>query len=24
MKRLGNNGAEEIKNHPWMKDFDWY
>ena len=24
MKRLGNNGAEQIKNHPWMKDFDWY
>lgn len=24
MKRLGNNGASEIKNHPWMRDFEWF
>ena len=23
VKRLGYNGVEEIKNHPWMKDIDW-
>ena len=22
-KRLGKNGIEEIKNHPWLKDTDW-
>lgn len=22
-KRLGYNGAEEIKRHPWFKDVDW-
>ena len=22
-KRLGNNGFNDIKNHPWFKDFDW-
>lgn len=22
-KRLGNNGIEELKNHPWFKNFDW-
>ena len=22
-KRLGYNGVEEIKNHPWMKGIDW-
>ena len=22
-KRLGYNGIEEIKNHPWMKDIEW-
>jgi hypothetical protein len=22
-ERLGNNGAEEIKNHSWFKDVDW-
>ena len=22
-KRLGYNGIEEIKNHPWMRDIDW-
>ena len=21
--RLGNNGASEVKNHPWLKDFPW-
>lgn len=21
--RLGVNGFEEIKQHPWFKDFDW-
>ena len=21
--RLGNNGATEVKNHPWMKNFPW-
>jgi serine/threonine kinase 32 len=21
--RLGNNGAEEVKTHPWLKDFPW-
>ena len=23
MKRLGNNGPNEIKNHPWFKNFPW-
>ena len=22
-KRLGYNGIEELKNHPWMEDIDW-
>ena len=22
-RRLGQNGLEEIKAHPWMKDFPW-
>jgi hypothetical protein len=22
-KRLGNNGSLEVKNHPWLRDFDW-
>lgn len=21
--RLGNNGASEVKNHPWLRDFPW-
>ncbi len=21
--RLGNNGASEVKNHPWLADFNW-
>jgi len=21
--RLGNEGAEEVKNHPWLRDFPW-
>ena len=21
--RLGNNGAEEVKQHPWLRDFPW-
>jgi len=21
--RLGQNGPEEVKNHPWLKDFPW-
>jgi serine/threonine protein kinase len=21
--RLGNGGAHEVKNHPWLKDFAW-
>jgi serum/glucocorticoid-regulated kinase 2 len=21
--RLGNKGAEEVKNHDWFKDIDW-
>ena len=21
--RLGNNGAEEVKNHPWLRNFQW-
>ena len=21
--RLGNNGSTEVKNHPWMKTFNW-
>jgi len=21
--RLGNNGPEEVMNHPWFKDIDW-
>ena len=23
IKRLGYNGVEEIKNHPWLKDTNW-
>lgn len=22
-KRLGENGIQELKNHPWFRDFDW-
>ncbi|KAG8902350.1 hypothetical protein FRB99_004564, partial [Tulasnella sp. 403] len=22
-QRLGYNGAEEVRNHPWLKDIDW-
>lgn len=22
-KRLGFNGVDEIKNHPWFKNIDW-
>jgi serine/threonine protein kinase len=22
-ERLGSNGAQEIKDHPWLKDIDW-
>jgi serine/threonine protein kinase len=22
-KRLGFNGSDEVKNHPWLKDFPW-
>jgi hypothetical protein len=21
---LGNNGSLEVKNHPWLRDFDWH
>ena len=21
--RLGNNGSAEVKNHPWLKNFNW-
>jgi hypothetical protein len=21
--RLGNTGAAEVKNHPWLRDFPW-
>lgn len=21
--RLGNNGAHEVKNHPWLRNFNW-
>jgi len=21
--RLGLDGPEQVKNHPWLKDFDW-
>ena len=21
--RLGSNGSEEVKNHPWFEKFDW-
>lgn len=21
--RLGNNGPQEVKNHPWLRDFPW-
>ena len=21
--RLGNEGAAEVKNHPWLRDFPW-
>ena len=23
MNRLGLNGPQEVKNHPWLKDFPW-
>jgi len=23
-KRLGKNGVDEIKNHPFFEDFDWH
>lgn len=23
MKRLGNNGPQEVKNHPWLSDIQW-
>ena len=23
MKRLGKNGAQEVKSHPWLRDFPW-
>lgn len=23
MNRLGLNGPLEVKNHPWLKDFNW-
>ena len=23
VNRLGLNGAQEIKAHPWLKDFEW-
>lgn len=23
MNRLGINGPEEVKNHPWLKNFPW-
>lgn len=22
-KRLGTNGIDEVKNHPWLADLDW-
>mmetsp|Transcript_20581 Transcript_20581/g.18222 ORF Transcript_20581/g.18222 Transcript_20581/m.18222 type:complete len:125 (-) Transcript_20581:230-604(-) len=22
-ERLGHRGVSEVKNHPWLKDFDW-
>ena len=22
-KRIGNNGFDEVKNHPWLMDYDW-
>lgn len=21
--RLGSNGADEVKNHPWLRDYPW-
>lgn len=21
--RLGNNGADEVKSHPWLRSFPW-
>ena len=23
MNRLGSNGPDEVKNHPWLEDFPW-
>jgi hypothetical protein len=23
LNRLGLNGPEDVKNHPWLKDFAW-
>jgi len=23
MERLGVNGPGEVRNHPWLKNFDW-
>lgn len=23
VNRLGLNGPDEVKNHPWLRDFDW-
>ena len=23
LNRLGINGAAEVKNHPWLRDFPW-
>lgn len=23
MNRLGTSGPQEVKNHPWLKDFQW-
>jgi hypothetical protein len=24
LNRLGANGIEELKEHPWLRDVDWY
>lgn len=23
LNRLGLNGPEDVKNHPWLRDFEW-